>query len=171
MEVRMAQKKVYDKELKVQAVKLGREIWYVWRYLCYKKRVAGNHASEHSWDCTLWICKRSYRNSVCYRPLGYRRNRRERRIHCNWRIKKELPDFLGNQIALFLWIMKFCCQIVATRGIKTQKVQCLRAFFDLWNYSHSANSSIGLLIYNGFTSKTFANMLMICTDICGCFIF
>ena len=27
--------------------------------------------------------------------------------------------------------MKFCCQIVATRGIKAQKVQCLRAFFDL----------------------------------------
>ena len=145
MEVRMAQKKVYDKELKVQAVKLGREIWYVWRYLCYKKRVAGNHASEHSWDCTLWICKRSYRNSVCYRPLGYRRNRRERRIHCNWRIKKELSDFIWNQIALFLWIMKFCCQIVATRGIKAQKVQCLRTFFDLWNYSHSIVAG-GLLV-------------------------
>ena len=24
--------------------------------------------------------------------------------------------------------MKFCCQIVATRGIKAQKVQCLQAF-------------------------------------------
>ena len=35
----------------------------------------------------------------------------------------------------------------------------------------SANSSIGVLIYNGSTSKTFANMLMICADICGCFNF
>ena len=25
--------------------------------------------------------------------------------------------------------MKFCCQIVAARGFKAQKVQCLRAFF------------------------------------------
>ena len=33
--------------------------------------------------------------------------------------------------------MKFCCQIVATRGIKVQKVQCLRTFFDLCNHSHS----------------------------------
>ena len=44
------------------------------------------------------------------------------------RKQKELPDFIWNQIALFLRIMKFCCQIVATRGIKAQKVQCLRAF-------------------------------------------
>ena len=33
--------------------------------------------------------------------------------------------------------MKFCCQIVATRDFKAQKVQCLRAFFKLCNYSHS----------------------------------
>ena len=45
---------------------------------------------------------------------------------------KELSDFSNrNQIALFLRIMKFCCQIAATRGIKDQKVQCLRTFFDL----------------------------------------
>ena len=38
-------------------------------------------------------------------------------------------------------------------------------------YSHSANSSIGVLIYNGSASKTFANMLMICVCICDCFNF
>ncbi|KFJ02543.1 hypothetical protein THER5_1887 [Bifidobacterium thermacidophilum subsp. thermacidophilum] len=38
-------------------------------------------------------------------------------------------------------------------------------------HSHSANSSIGVLIYNGFTSETFANMPMICARIFGCFNF
>ena len=32
--------------------------------------------------------------------------------------QKELFDFIWNQIALFSWIMKFCRQIVAVRGIK-----------------------------------------------------
>ena len=56
--------------------------------------------------------------------------------------------------------MKFCCQIVATRGIKAWKAQCLRAFFKLWNHSHSANSNIWGCIWGGFTGKAFANMLI-----------
>ena len=52
--------------------------------------------------------------------------------------------------------------IFATNGLRHELEH---AEFD------SANSSIGVLIYNSFTNKTFANMLMICVRICDCFNF
>lgn len=46
-----------------------------------------------------------------------------------------------NRLALYLWIMKFCCHFVATKGSNPRKVQCSLGFFDLWDYSHSQNET------------------------------
>ena len=42
-----------------------------------------------------------------------------------------------NQLALFLWIMKKCCQIVATEGSKPWKIQSYQGFPAPWTHSHS----------------------------------
>ena len=52
-----------------------------------------------------------------------------------------------NQLALYLWIMKFCCQIVATTSQNRDFYGSTAGKVSLRNYSHSLTSSFPQLLF------------------------